>query len=149
MTGLDKIIQDIKDEADTSASALLAKAREEEKTVRKDAQEAGAKKCEEIKRRAEEQVAAVKERAQSAAALKKRKAVLTAKQQIIAEIIEKARQSLYTLPAEKYFGIILKMIKKYAPPQNGEILFLPPTANGFLKILGRRLTPSWKRKARR
>ena len=125
MTGLDKIIQDITTESDSAVNALLEKARAQAEEIRSRARKDAAEQCAAVGRRAEEEAAMIRERAESAAALQVRKAVLGAKQQLIAEIIEKAKQSLYALPDDEYFRLILKMAAKYAPPRTGEILFSP------------------------
>lgn len=125
MTGLDKIIRDIASETDSAVSAVLDQARKEAEEIRRRADREADAQCAAVKERAEAQAAAVRERAGSAADLQKRKAVLSAKQQLIAEILEKAKQSLYALPDGEYFQMILKMAVRYAPPRKGEILFSP------------------------
>lgn len=123
MTGLDKIIQDITEEAKLNGSRLLAKAEEEAQEIRREAEQSSAQKCTAIKIRSQHEAAAVRERAKSAAALQRRKAILSAKQEMIAQIIEKAKQSTYVLPDTEYFDLVLKMLRKYALPQDGEIIF--------------------------
>lgn len=123
MTGLDKIIQDIKKDSDARISSIMEETRKEKDKIDKQAENEAAEKCAEIDRRAKEQAEAVKERALSSAALQRKREVLSAKQKIIYETIEKAKESIYKLPDNEYFGIILKMIGKYAPKANGEIIF--------------------------
>lgn len=123
MTGLDKIIQDITSESDSAVSAKLNKARAQAEEIRSRAGQEAAEECAAVGRRAKEEAAMARERAESAAALQARKEVLGAKQQLIADIIEKAKQSLYALPDDEYFKLILKMAAKYAPARKGEILF--------------------------
>ncbi|QAT50637.1 hypothetical protein EQM14_13190 [Caproiciproducens sp. NJN-50] len=125
MTGLDKIIQDITSESDSAVNAMLEKARAQAEEIRSQAGKDAAEQCAAVGRRAEEEAAMIRERAESAAALQIRKAVLGAKQQLIADIIEKAKQSLYALPDDEYFKLILKMAVKNALPREGEILFSP------------------------
>lgn len=123
MTGLDKITQNIKNEVDSHISELLAKTHEEANAIQKEAEHIGAEQSAFIKQQAEKEAAAIRERAKSAAYLQKRRAILDAKQQIIAGIIKKAKESLYALPDKEYFELTLKMIRKYALPQNGDIIF--------------------------
>ncbi|MCI1965370.1 MAG: V-type ATP synthase subunit E family protein [Oscillospiraceae bacterium] len=125
MTGLDKIIQDITSESDAAVNARLEKARAQAEEIRSQAGKDAAERCAAVGRRAKEESIMIRERAESAAALQVRKAVLGAKQQLIADIIEKAKQSLYALPDDEYFKLILKMAAKYALPRTGEILFSP------------------------
>ncbi|WP_312645052.1 V-type ATP synthase subunit E [Hydrogenoanaerobacterium sp.] len=123
MTGLDKILSQIQHEADEAAAAVLAKAKSEAENIVSAGAAKGKADCESIAQQSEHAVADVLARATSAAALQKRKTILTAKQQLINDTIVKARQSLYELPQEQYFSIILKMAQKFALPQEGEILF--------------------------
>ena len=39
------------------------------------------------------------------------------------ELLEKSRQDMETLPTVEYFANLLKLIRRYALPQEGEILF--------------------------
>ncbi|WP_411676537.1 V-type ATP synthase subunit E [Caproicibacter sp.] len=139
MTGLDKIIQDIVSESDSAVNAQLEKARAQAEELRSKAEREAVEQCAAVGRRAEQEAAMIRERAESAAALRTRKAVLGAKQQLIAEIIDKAKQSLYALPEDEYFKLILKMAVKYAPARTGEILFSPADLKrlpaGFEKAL--------------
>lgn len=123
MTGLDKIVQDIKKDSDTHISSILEETHKEETGIKGQSENEAAEKCAEIDRRAEEDAQAAKERALSSAALQKRREVLSAKQKIILEIIEKAKDSIHKMPDDEYFNIILKMVKKYAPKAEGEIIF--------------------------
>ncbi len=125
MTGLDKIIEQIGAEAGTAAQETIAAANRQAQQAAKTAAEQATGQCALIQRQSKSDVTDMLDRAKSAAALQKRKAVLSAKQQIIGEIIENAHRSLYDLPDDQYFEILLKMIKKYALPQNGVILFSP------------------------
>lgn len=146
MTGLDKIIQDIASEADAAVSALLAQAKDEAEEIRRQAAQDAAEKCAAVRGRAEREAAAMKERASSAADLQRRREALSAKQQVIAEIIEKAKQSLYALPDGEYFGVILKMAVKYAPSRDGEILFSPADLKRLPKDFGKTLNDALKEK---
>lgn len=123
MTGLDKILSQIQHEAEEAAASVLAKAKNEAADIKSAAIAKGKAESEIIAQQSKSAVEDVLARAASAAALQKRKAILTAKQQIISDTITKAQQSLYQLPQEQYFGIILKMAEKFTLPQEGEILF--------------------------
>lgn len=123
MTGLDKILSQIASEARSSADAKIAQAQQQADVIINDMEKQGKAACEDIAQKSAAEVAAVLARAESSAALQKRKAILSAKQQIIGEIIEKAKQSIYAMPQDEYFKLILKMATKYVLPQSGEILF--------------------------
>ena len=123
MTGLNKILGQIQREAEDSAAAIKAKAEAEAAGILNAAQLQGKAESDEITRQAEADAIECLARADSAAALQKRKAALSAKQELINDMIEKARASLYKLPDEEYFAIIVKMAQKFALAQSGEILF--------------------------
>ncbi|MEG1954082.1 MAG: V-type ATP synthase subunit E family protein [Hydrogenoanaerobacterium sp.] len=139
MTGLNKILGQIQREADDSAAAIMAKSEAEAAGILNAAQLQGKSESDAIGQNAKNESADIAARAESAAALLKRKAVLKAKQEIINEIIIKAKASLYKLPDAEYFGIIVKMAKRFALAQAGEILFSPTDfnrlPNGFEKTL--------------
>lgn len=141
MTGLDKIVQQIQDEARAAASAVTGEAKAEAaKTA-----DAARAECEAqtaaITAQGKADAANVLAAAQSAADLAKRRAVLFAKQEIISDAIADAQKSVCSLPDSDYFALILKMVEKYSLPQDGEILFsaadlrrLPSGFDGALAI---------------
>jgi V/A-type H+-transporting ATPase subunit E len=61
-------------------------------------------------------------RGESAASLKERRMLLEAKQQVIEEVIQKAKESLYSLSDEEYFEAIVKMANKYSTGEKGQLL---------------------------
>ena len=52
-----------------------------------------------------------------------RKMLLEAKQQVIGEMIEAAKDSLYQMPDTDYFEVIYKVVEKNALNKAGEIVF--------------------------
>ena len=101
----------------------LAQAEEEAAQIAQEARSRGEARAQEIANQTKEQAKSIQSRAESAAALQKRQSVLAAKQAIIHELLEKSRQTMETLPAAEYFANLLKLIRRYALPQEGEILF--------------------------
>lgn len=123
MTGLDKIIEHIKQDAQATADAkiaeakaeaqeLLAKAAEEEKALLADAKEA-----------ADAAGAQAKERGVSAAALAKRKILLTAKQELITKTLEAAKKAMTEQADDEYFKTLEALVKKHAQAEAGKIMF--------------------------
>ena len=112
MTGLEKMVSQILEEADASAAVTISDA---EKKAAEILREAG-EKADKIRQQREEQsrakVKSYEERTASAADMKKRTAVLAAKQELIGNLDE-----------EKYFGILKNMAEKYLLPREGEICF--------------------------
>lgn len=123
MTGLDKIIKAIEDEAKAKADAIISDAKKQADEILAAAKQEGEQQANLIAQKTSNEVKAIISRAESAAALYERKALLEAKQQIIGETILKARVSLSELSVEEYTEIILKLIQRYAHNTAGQILF--------------------------
>lgn len=64
-----------------------------------------------------------KERTASSIDLQRRTKLLAAKQEMIQNVLDKAYQSLESMNEEEYFGVLLKLLARYALPQDGEIFF--------------------------
>lgn len=129
MAGLDKIIKHIEQDAAAAALAIRTDAENKAEEIIAAAKEKAQKKCEEIKKKTEAEVESTLNKAESAALLQERKLILNAKQTLINELIERAKDSLMQLPDEEYFNMIKKMIKKYVQPRKGEIIFSPLDKN--------------------
>lgn len=123
MTGLEKILKAIEEEAQGLADAVIAEAKKQADEILAAAKLEAEQKSKQIAEKSAADVKAIISRAESAAALQEKKILLNAKQQIISNIITKARNSLATLPDSEFTDIILKMVKKYAHNKPGKILF--------------------------
>lgn len=123
MTGLEKMVSQILEEADASAAVTISDA---EKKAAEILDEAG-KKADEIRQQQEEQsrakVKSYDERTASAADMKRRTAVLAARQELIGSVIADACERVKNLDEEKYFEILKNMVGKYLLPKDGEICF--------------------------
>ena len=120
MTGLDKIISQILEDAGKEAQEISEKAKSEAEAVLAEAEE-GCKKIAAEKLAGE--ATSYMERIKSSAELKKRQAVLLAKQQVITDMLEQAYEALLKKEGEEYFALIGKMLDKYVLPKTGEIYF--------------------------
>lgn len=125
MTGLENILAKIDEEAQTKAAAILKEAEEQAAQIRAQAQLDADALTGEIAAQGEKDAADVLARARSAAALAKRKAELTAKQRLIRETIDEARQQLREMPVEQYFSLLQDLAVAYALPEEGKILLSP------------------------
>ncbi|NLC19293.1 MAG: hypothetical protein GX757_08780 [Clostridiales bacterium] len=123
MTGLDKILKAIEDEAQAKADEIINEAKKTADDILAAAKQEGEQQAALITQKLSNEVNSIISRAESAANLLERKAILEAKQQIINETISKARASLSELSDEEYTGIILKLIIRYAHNTRGEIIF--------------------------
>ncbi len=123
MTGLEKIVKAIEEEASVNAEKVISKAKLEAEKILEEARVQADKKCAEIALKSEADKKDMLSRAQSAAQLLEKKAVLNAKQQIINAVISKAQNSLHQLSDAEYTDMIVRMIKKYAHSKQGVIQF--------------------------
>jgi V/A-type H+-transporting ATPase subunit E len=146
MTGLEKIVQNILDEAEAAAQQTISAAKREAAAVEEESRNALAHQEEETRRSAETAAAESLKRAQSAAELQKRRKILQAKQEMIRNIIEKAHRSLDSLPDEAYFDFLVQLAAKSALPQAGEIMFSPKDRKRLPADLEARLKEAAKEK---
>ncbi len=123
MTGLDKIVEQILEEAENESKTILEDANKKAEQIIADAK----KEAEKIKANSDEKISMEKlsgeNRAKSSADLKKRQTVLKAKQEIINDIISKAHESLINMEDEKYFEMMEKIVDKSVLPKDGQIVF--------------------------
>ena len=123
MTGLEKITDQIQEEAKASAARRLEAAPKEADAVIAEAKDV----CAAMETETAEKIAAMKVnyegRIKSSAEQQRRTALLRAKQEIIAEVIEEARLTLKKKDAQSYFLTLEKILKTYALAENGEIYF--------------------------
>jgi V/A-type H+-transporting ATPase subunit E len=123
MTGLEKILKVIEADAEAGVETVIAQAKQEADEILEAAKEDALKKCAQIADKSEADIKAVISRAESAATLQEKKTILDTKQQIISNIISKARNSLAKLPDSEYTDIIIQIVKKYAHDKAGKLLF--------------------------
>ena len=123
MTGLEKITDQIQEEAKASAARRLEAAQKEADAVIAEAKDV----CAAMETETAEKIAAMKVnyegRIKSSAEQQRRTALLRAKQEIIAEVLEEARLTLKKKDAQSYFLTLEKILKTYALAENGEIYF--------------------------
>ena len=123
MTGLEKITSQIQEEAKASAAQRIEAAQKEADAVLAEAKEA----CAAMEADGAEKKAALKAnyegRVKSSAEQQRRTALLRAKQEIIAEVIEAAYTTLKEEDAESYFLTMEKILKTYVLAEAGEIYF--------------------------
>jgi V/A-type H+-transporting ATPase subunit E len=119
MTGLDKILQQIQEEAQSAARAAVEEKRREIDEQLKRAEQEGAQRAEAIRRDAELRAQAFYDRAESAAVLEKKRRILAAKQQLISGVLKEARDAIRTMEEGAYFHLLLCMVEQNAQPKEG------------------------------
>jgi V/A-type H+-transporting ATPase subunit E len=123
MSGLEKITSQIQEEAKSQAAQKLAEAQQEADAILEEAKST----CAGLEADAEEKNAAQKtnheSRVKSSAEQQRRTALLQAKQEIIAEVIDEAYQTLKNEDVQGYFLTMEKILKTYVLAEAGEIYF--------------------------
>ena len=123
MTGLDKMKSQILDEAKAAADLKISEAKAQAEEIVRQAKEEAAKMGSSISQKSDAEIANYKERVVSSVDLQRRTKSLTAKQEIIADVLDKAYASLTTMERGEYYAMRLKLLGKYVLPEEGEIFF--------------------------
>ena len=123
MSGLDKIIQDIKAQADAKAEELLTAAKEKADAVIAEAQKDADKQMADAEEKARRDSDQVIERAHSSAQLRQQKMILEKKQELIEQVMDKAKETIRGLSDEDYFSMIEKMASRFSLSEPGVIRF--------------------------
>ena len=123
MAGLDKMKSQILSEAKATADEKTAKANAEAEEIISQAKAEAEKRQSSISQKSAAEVANYKERIVSSTDLRHRTKILGAKQELIASVLDKAYETVTNLNDKEYFELILKLLGKYALPQEGEIFF--------------------------
>ena len=125
MNGIDKIIGRISGDAQTEIDAILAHAREQAEQIAQRSKAQGESEAADILERGRQDAQTRGERLAAMAQLECRKANLAAKQALINEAFEAARQKLLDLPQEEYVKLLAGLAVKAAPHGRGQLIFSP------------------------
>ena len=123
MTGLEKMVSQIVDEAKAEAESRKKAAQEEADKIVSEAKAEAEKLIGQSLEQSETDAANYLERVKSSADLQRRTVILQAKQEVIAAVLEKAYTSLNTMDEKAYFEMIRKMLEKFTLSESGEIYF--------------------------
>lgn len=123
MANIDKIIEEILDEARKAAVQKTDAAKAEASDIISNAEEECRKLEAEIAAKTEQEKKNASDRAKSSAQLKKRQMILNARQEVISDILDKAYDSIFALDDKAYFRLLEKMLKKFSLAKDGEICF--------------------------
>lgn len=143
MTGLDKIVSEILEEAKSEAEAVVKKAQDEADEILAAAKAAGDAQSGKIAEGAKADVADIERGRASALALQRRQRTLQTKQALLAETLKKARESIYEFPADTYFPLLVRLAAASAEKGEGAMLLnqkdLARLPEGFEKKLNEAL----------
>ncbi len=121
MAGIENITSLIKQDAENTAAEIISNAKSKAEELDKKTHEEAKEKVSAMVKSQDAKFDSIIERAKSSAELEKRKSILYAKQEVISEIIEKAKQSLENLPDGDYFDLLIKLVGKYSTEESGSI----------------------------
>lgn len=123
MTGLDKILSCIDDEAKRDADSILEVGKLKASEILASAKKEAEKRAKLIIKNAEDKAEFILKKAESKGKLREREQILDAKREIIGSVLNEAKENLRRLPVKDYFEVVLKLCKKYASAQSGEVIF--------------------------
>lgn len=123
MAGLDKIINQIAEEAEHSANQIIEEAKKEALRIWETEEEQTKKICLAMEEDLNTEIVNYREQVKSSADFQRRTFLLRAKQEIIENIMEKAYRTLENESIDVYFDFIAKLICKYAQGKSGRIYF--------------------------
>lgn len=123
MSGLDKIKSQILDEANHSAEMKIAEANEKAAQMLSEAKAEAEAESSKISAKSQEAIAVYAERVKSSGEMQRKQAILQAKQEVIADVLQKAYEKVCAQEDSAYFDMIIKMLEKYAQPGDGIISF--------------------------
>lgn len=122
MRGIEKIVNQILEEANVKKAEIEKDAREQADEIMAKAEADVKKLTEEMTKQAETKVKNYEDIAQLAIEQKKRTAVLKAKQDLIGELLAKAYERIINMSDEKYFAILEDMLAKSVLPEKGTMI---------------------------
>lgn len=138
MSGLDKMKNQILDEANHSAEAKIAEAKAKAEEIIQAAKAEAEEEAGKISQKSGEAVAIYGERVKSSCDMQRKKALLQAKQELIRGVLEKAQAQILSLETPAYFDMIREMLKSMRSRKQARSVFPKKIWNGCRRGLKRR-----------
>lgn len=135
MSNLNNLIEEIMQEAKKEANEIMETVKVENLEFSENETKKIEKLCKEIQQKAEIETAVEKERIISNAKLKARDMVLSAKQEIVSEILNKVLEKLKNLEEADYFHFVENVLKQIGKTEEAELIL----SNGMKKKLGKKI----------
>jgi F0F1-type ATP synthase membrane subunit b/b' len=136
MSGLDNIVEEIRNQSKQEADEILKEAdvfcKDYMNKIKKDVEV----EVVSIEKKALADRKLYEEKTVSGMEFLERNSILRAKQQVIEQAIDKARESIAGLNDEEYFNVLEKLLRKNNADNTGNVSWLP-----LLRILVHRLLP--------
>jgi len=122
MTGLEQIIKTIRAQAENSRDGILSKAQSRAKAVIADAEAEALRQSSQIIERAEVEAAELIKRAESGARREYAKHLLAERVALVDEVLQKALDTLCSLPDAEYSKALCALALRHAEPGAGQML---------------------------
>ena len=122
MTGLEKIVASIREEALGEAKSITDQANADAARMLASEKAKSDEQCAQIGDFAKRQAEDIERAGASALELQRRRKLLEAKQELLTQTMELALDELYAQPDQAYFELLLKMAGAFAEPKNGQLL---------------------------
>ena len=119
MSGLDKIVEEIRRQAEAEAAEIMKSADEYCDNYMKDVHKSVQEEVDKFNKKALAKRTLYDEKTRSGGEFMERNAMLKARQQCINEVIDKALEKIKNLPVEEYFELIKKILKANVQSQDG------------------------------
>lgn len=121
MTGLEKMVARILDEAKCAADSKRKDAASQAAAIKESAEKETKAGCEKIAQKSAADVRALEERGSSAIDLMRRTELLKARQEMIQETVQKAYDTFCEVDGIAYYAVLEDMVRKFARPEQGQM----------------------------
>lgn len=125
MNGLDKITARIAADAQAQADAILNEGKVRARAIAREWEEKAQAESEEILEQGKKAARERSERLDSTAQMEGRRLLLSAKQEMISQAFDAAREKLLSLPQEEYIELLAKLCVKASVTGREELIFSP------------------------
>lgn len=123
MTGLEKILESINDDALKKANEIISNAQNEAKKILDEARLKAVQRNFEIINNADIKAKEIIKKAKSQAELERKNILLKNRSKLIKDAINFTKDYILNLPVDHYFNLMLEICKRYALPQKGVLIF--------------------------
>jgi V/A-type H+-transporting ATPase subunit E len=123
LSGLDKITDEIIQEANNEAKKILDSANAKSDKILAEGKKTAERQQEDIDNEANKQILTIVNNREAEFSLKRRQTHLEARQTAISLALENCRQYLLNLPENEYFALCIRLAASQALTGNGELIF--------------------------
>lgn len=123
MTGLDKLLKSIIDEAEENAQQTILSAQASSKKILEDARLKATQRGFEIVAQADLKAKETINRAKSQAELERKNILLKTRYRLIEEAIVSSKKAILSLPDTEYFALMLTLCENHVLPKKGLMIF--------------------------